>query len=282
MAPSVDHTKIGFMQGRLSPILNGRIQSFPWKTWRDEFSVGKRLGFDLIEWTIDSENVFKNPLLSPRGQYEINGLISAHAMGVESITCDFFMENPPWLSERNFNLNVGLLNKILHTAEGVGIYLMIIPLVDNSSVKNNSHLDCVLECMEATKVRESRVKILFESDFNPTELKKLLSRLDDTFFGVNLDLGNSAALGWEPRNEVDILGKWIGNVHVKDRKFGGPTVKLGSGDVNFVAYFESLENVSYTGNLILQTARAVDDNHELELERNLNFIKQVKNRVMER
>jgi hypothetical protein len=37
--------RIGFMQGRLSPLLDGRIQAFPREHWRQEFELGERLGF---------------------------------------------------------------------------------------------------------------------------------------------------------------------------------------------------------------------------------------------
>ena len=41
---------IGFMQGRLSPMDDGKIQSFPWKYWQNEFALASKYNFDLIEW----------------------------------------------------------------------------------------------------------------------------------------------------------------------------------------------------------------------------------------
>ena len=35
--------KIGFMQGRLSKIERGRIQSFPFSNWTDEFTLAKKI-----------------------------------------------------------------------------------------------------------------------------------------------------------------------------------------------------------------------------------------------
>ena len=31
--------KIGFMQGRLSSKVNGKIQAFPWESWKEEFEI---------------------------------------------------------------------------------------------------------------------------------------------------------------------------------------------------------------------------------------------------
>ena len=46
-------SRIGFMQGRLSPQVGDRIQAFPRDHWREEFPIAERLGFPLMEWTLD-------------------------------------------------------------------------------------------------------------------------------------------------------------------------------------------------------------------------------------
>ena len=50
---------IGFIQGRLSPIINNKIQVFPVENWEKEFSEAKIIGLDIIEWTIDELPSFK-------------------------------------------------------------------------------------------------------------------------------------------------------------------------------------------------------------------------------
>ena len=56
------------MQGRLSPILDNKIQAFPEKYWQKEFLKIKKTGLNLIEWTLDYEKLNKNPLLSVIGK----------------------------------------------------------------------------------------------------------------------------------------------------------------------------------------------------------------------
>ena len=63
--------KIGFMQGRLSPIVNGKIQSFPWGTWKEEIVSAKSIGISIMEWTLDQERLYENPLMTSLGQKEI-------------------------------------------------------------------------------------------------------------------------------------------------------------------------------------------------------------------
>ena len=64
------------------------------------------------------------------------------------------------------------------------------------------------------------------------------------------------------------------NVHIKDRKYNGITVPLGQGDANFDKVFKNLSKFSYQGNLILQTARALDDNHIEPLVKYRNMTKE--------
>ena len=49
--------KIGFMQGRLSPIVGGMVQAFPWSAWREEFPAAETAGLSLMEWTLDQDRL---------------------------------------------------------------------------------------------------------------------------------------------------------------------------------------------------------------------------------
>ena len=55
------NSKIGFMQGRLSSIVGNKIQSFPWKNWKEEFKIGNKLNFKILEWTLDFKKLYSNP-----------------------------------------------------------------------------------------------------------------------------------------------------------------------------------------------------------------------------
>ena len=47
----------GVMQGRLSKKIGNKIQAFPEKNWKIEFSKAKSLGLKSIEWTLDYKNL---------------------------------------------------------------------------------------------------------------------------------------------------------------------------------------------------------------------------------
>ena len=55
-------SNLGCMQGRLSTMINNKIQSFPSRYWKEEFSHAKNLGLKFIEWTLDYDQIFTNPI----------------------------------------------------------------------------------------------------------------------------------------------------------------------------------------------------------------------------
>ena len=250
---------IGFMQGRLSPMVGGRIQAFPWQHWRQEFLIAAEASFRLMEWTLDDDRFEENPFLTAQGQVEIQELSSRGAVGVPSVTGDCFMQAPFWKAKRDERER--LEEKFLAVATAchvLGTTIIVIPLVDNGRLENSAHEEALVGflCDQIDRLKASGLRIAFESDFAPTELARLIDRFDPAVFGVNYDIGNSAALGYDPSAEFASYGNRIVNVHVKDRTLKGGTVPLGTGNADIPRVLSLLADLQYRGNLILQTARA--------------------------
>ena len=129
--------RIGFIQGRLSPIVDGRIQSFPWSSWQDEFRIAGGKGFRLIEWTLDQDNLYENPLLTLDGQDEIRSLCERHGLNMPSLTGDCFMQAPFWKStgKEQQNLKKDFIS-VATACAAVGTSMIVVPLVDNGRLEN--------------------------------------------------------------------------------------------------------------------------------------------------
>jgi len=249
---------IGFMQGRLSKIRKNRIQSFPWEFWKEEFPRANEIGLSIMEWTIDTEKFAENPLINSNGNEEIISLIEKFKIKVPSVTCDYFMENPPWKADyKQIKESIAL---ILKSMKNIGSQILVIPLVDNSSVLKSYSIEKVNEFFSEliSDIRQQDLKIAFESDLSPIALSNFINNFDEKHFGINYDIGNSTSLGFDPAEEFSAYGARIINVHVKDRKKNGGTVPLGDGDANFLKIFKLLQVMNYQGNLILQTARSTE------------------------
>ena len=268
--------RIGFMQGRLSPIVNGKIQSFPWGTWKEESARDKSIGLSVMEWTLDQDGLYRNPLMTSDGQLKINELCKKHNFSIPSLTGDCFMQAPFWKSvDKHSSEELKAdFTSILESCSKVGIKLVVVPLVDGGCLENMQQENILVEFLleQKSKLIHLDLKVIFESDFQPTELKRFMSRLDHNSFGINYDTGNSAALGLNPVEEFDAIGDRILNVHIKDRPIGGTTVPLGEGDVDFPSVFSLLKSKGYQSNYILQTARAGDEKHMEVLSKYINYL----------
>ena len=255
---------IGFMQGRLSPMVDNKIQSFPWSNWKKEFEIASNHNLTTIEWTIDDNRLYENPLLTKSGIEEINLLCKKYHIKIPSLTGDCFMQNPFWKATgtKQKKLQNDFIN-ILYACKKVNISIVLIPLVDNGAIENIAQENNLLSFLTSQKelLKKLSIKICFESDFSPKKLKGFIDKYDDDVFGINYDTGNSSSLGFNPIEEFSQYGKRIINVHIKDRPLGGTTVPLGSGDTNFSLIFKMLKEYNYKGNFILQTARAEDEDH---------------------
>jgi L-ribulose-5-phosphate 3-epimerase len=257
-------SEVGFMQGRLSEMVNGMIQAFPWNEWQEEFPKAQSIGLTAMEWTLDHDRLYENPLMTAKGQTRIRDLCNKHCISIPSLTGDCFMQAPFWkeIGSKRDNLMKDFTS-VIDACEALKIKHIVVPLVDNGAIENIEQEEVLIEFfLNLTNNLASRqICVVFESDFEPGNLLRFVNRLDASVFGINYDIGNSAAMGFKPEQELSVYGHRVLNVHVKDRLIGGTTVPLTSGSADFPNAFNALRRCGYNGNFILQTARADDGAH---------------------
>jgi len=255
---------IGFMQGRLSEVIDGKIQSFPWGCWQEEFRQAREIEIALMEWTLDQDDLYKNPFMTVEGQKAIIRLSEENGIKIPSLTGDCFMQAPFWkTASGNRKDLIDDFNAVVFACGSLNVQILVVPLVDNgalTSEKEESYLIDVLADHQ-TMLVENGVKIAFESDLAPTALERFIGKMNPNIFGINYDIGNSASLGFKVNEEFKSYGDRILNVHIKDRQLGGTTVPLGEGNADFEAVFANLSESGYKGNYILQTARDASGQH---------------------
>jgi hexulose-6-phosphate isomerase len=262
--------RIGFMQGRLSGLVDGKIQAFPWTEWREEFPRARELGLLRMEWTIDQDRLRENPLTTEQGQHEILALSREHGIRIPSLTGDCFMQAPFWKVDAVVrDALLAELDLLVSACSRVGIEFVVIPLVDNGRIERERESDTLKRELLArsTQLARRNVKIVFESDLPPRDLARFIEGFPADVFGINYDSGNSAALGYDSDEEIAAYAPRILNVHVKDRLRGGTTVPLGTGNADLAKTIRLIERSGYKGQYILQTARAADGDHAGALTR---------------
>jgi len=267
--------KIGIMQGRLSPLYNNKIQSFPKYQWQKEFKKIRELKLNSIEWTLDHKEIIENPINTLEGKKKIIDLKKKYKINIKSLTGDCFMQNPFWKEKgiRRENL-INILKLVLNNSSKIGVKKIILPLVDNGSINNNNQYNVLVSTLKKIipLLKKNKQQILFELNFKPKKALRFIKKFNKKHFGINYDIGNSSSLGFKPKNEIKTYGNYIKNVHIKDRYFKGTTVRLGKGHANFNEVFINLKKKKYNGNFILQTARSKNGLHKKEISMNLNFL----------
>jgi L-ribulose-5-phosphate 3-epimerase len=253
--------RIGVMQGRLSPIVDGVIQCFPWGTWRDEFEWAQEDGWPLIEGTLDVDRLTENPLMTVDGRNDLRTVSRLHGIRMSSLTGDFFMQAPFHRvtgTRREERLTV--LKGVVEACAAANVSYLVVPLVDQGRISSPEEERVVLNELSRIEPLAGTcgVGLLFESDYSPEAFDRFLGHLSPEVFGVNYDIGNSAAMGFPFDEEFAAYGERIRNVHVKDRLRAGPTVPLGTGDADLPGALAALETLGYGGDYVIQAARSHD------------------------
>ena len=246
------------MQGRLLPKYQGRYQAHPIGYWQDEFSIAKEVGLDCIEFILDFNDAEDNPLLKQGGVNEIMAMIKKTGVDVKTVCADYFMEAP--LHSKDLMVaeqSQKVIIKLLNNAAKIGVTDVVIPCVDQSSLDGEDAADrFVKQLLPIIKITEKlNINLSLETDLAPKPFVKLLKNFDSNRVTVNYDIGNSAALGFDPIEELDAYGDKISDIHIKDRILDGGPVILGQGDANFNLFFNELKKLNYQGPFIMQAYR---------------------------
>ena len=263
--------RLGFMQGRLvDSEKRGRIQYFPEKNWTKEIMIAHEIGFDTMEWTIDYDNLNKNPIFNGDLK-KLKKIIKQYKLKVTSITLDYFMQKPFFKKKKDEKIIIlNNLSKIIKNSKKIGINKIIIPLVDNSSLKNSDEEKNLIFELKKLSKKFPSINFLFESDYKPKKLFSFIKKFKNRQFGINYDTGNSASLDYDFKEEKCYF-KYVKNIHIKDRKKKSTTVRLGNGNWKYREFFKYIKKSNYSGNFILQTARCDKKNHVKEILLNKEF-----------
>ena len=271
--------EIGIMQGRLSSPVDNQIQVFPKISWKKEFMISKKVGFDAIEWIFDT--VEKNPILYDEGIKEIRDLSVRYDIKINSLCADYFMIFKLFnVSSFQLEKNLEMLEKLLFQCSKLGIKILEIPFVDSASLKSDENKNEIIKNLEKSILlaQDLGIFLTFETDLPPEEFRELLLKFNHPNIKANYDVGNSVSNGFNTKQELKILKEWIINIHIKDRILNGHTVPLGKGDANFDDFFSTLKKIEYGGDLIIQGAREDLEQSKISPEETslkyLNFVQQ--------
>lgn len=268
------------MQGRLTRTLGRGIQFFPFEEWKEEFKAAQEIGIDEIEWIFDYPDYQKNPLWTEEGRNEINTIIRDTGVKVHAVCWDYFMRRPFYKCEssdafRVLEENKVIIQKVLEAMGEIEADLIEIPMVDDSSVKNENEEESAITFIRWVCDAAEKYGIIvgLETDFPPEKFSRFLNQIGKDNIVANYDSGNSSGLGYNHREELIGLGNYVYNVHIKDRVKGNGTVALGTGSADFDEVFGTLKEIGYKNSFILQAARGKDGEEKSNIRQQIDFVK---------
>ena len=254
------------MQGRLSLPSNGKIQEFPTETWKDEFENIKELGLDGIEWILTSNHFLNNPLLTElQLPKKILSICVDNIVNKKISDNDFLYENL-----------VPVLNKMID----INVKKIVIPLLEDSNVNDEKLRKKFIENISQIANQYPEVEFCFEFETNTEIIMEILECRDN--FYLTYDTGNFTSFygkNVDHMSLINLFGKKIKNVHIKDRDYYGNTKPFGFGNTDFDIIFETLKENGYIENFILQLSRG-ENGRETEYIKNIYEI--IKNRLNEK
>lgn len=119
-------------------------------------------------------------------------------------------------------------------------------------------LDAIKEVAEYCKSKG--IGFWFETgQETPVVLLRVIERAGTGNFGINLDPANLILYGkGNPIDSLDVFGKYVRNIHVKDGLYPtngenlGHEVKVGEGKVRFKEFLKRLKEIGFDGELIIE------------------------------
>lgn len=250
--PVSKNANFGVIQGRLSKQTPQGYQAFPWDSWADEFNLAAQRRLSHIEWIIDLWRMDQNPIFEfPERVREIS---EASSIPIRSVCSDFLMQ----YSEFDSSEAIEPLTRIIRTMPKLGATHLVVPFVDQTSLlRKRIPRGTVKDFLqEATHLAEIEgIQICIESDLPPNEFTDFVLDFESEAIGINYDIGNSAAMGYNWRQEFEKYWNLVNLIHVKDRIRGGASVRLGDGDAEIIEILNFVKEMNFAGPISIQAFR---------------------------
>jgi hexulose-6-phosphate isomerase len=249
------------MQGRLSPPVPGRLQAFPWASWDQEFARAGACGFAAIEWLFEADRHHDNPIWTEAGLSRIRRQVAATGIHVRSLCADYFMARPFFgVPDAVRAESTEVLERLIRHGARVGIRTILVPVLEVSELRTARDKVDLLNSLRGPLdlAAEQGVRLGLETELPAAEYRSLVEQASHPALAIYYDVGNATAKGFDVADDLRLLGPNLCGIHIKDRRRGGPSVRLGQGHTDFATCFRTLAEIRYEGPLVLQPATSED------------------------
>ena len=232
---------------------------------KEKMVLAKDAGFEGIEVDVSGDGPI-NLDSDDAAIDEVGSMAADSGLTLSGLATGMYWEfNPASESEETRNNAKRVIETQIRAASRLGIdAILVVPgsvgadfIPGCEEVPYNLVWDRATEFVQGALplAKELGVSICIENVWNkfllsPIELARFIDQFDDERVGSYFDVGNVLATGY-PEHWIPLLGKRIQRVHVKDyRRAVGSVdgfVDLLSGDVNWPAVIQALDEIGYDG-----------------------------------
>ena len=251
--------------GRFSKKIGNHYQYFPIETWQNELQMGKKFGFDGVEWTISD---YSNPIFNNHSIQDIKKQLKISKMKICSVALDFIMKEP--LHSINSENLKWIVKKILYLQKKIKIPRITIPIEETCRYKNKYEKRKSLYNLQfLLRNLSSKSSVSIETDLKFDEVLQILNDKRFIKLGLLIDIGNFRASGKNLRKFLNKFSDKVFGIHIKYReKNYGKTKKLPKNFEELSILKKNFDNLKNIKDITFQTFRS-----------NNNFLSDMKNNI---
>ena len=245
--------RIGIMQGRLVRAETGELDCSPGEKWRDEFRAAAALRLNHIELVADRVPDPRNPMWSTDGRDEIVALVESTGVEVASLCLNEVLTSP--IDE----MSAHLVERLRPVLRDLPIRVVVVPLLEASDLRSVDRLSAVRSLLFlADDLLDDDGRVVVELGLSASDSLRFLESVGSPRVGLCYDVGNATAFGFDPTQELRVLGSAVWHVHAKDKNALRENVRFGTGKVPFAGVFEELSLRGFDGLVTMEATRGND------------------------
>lgn len=252
----------------------GTLQNVLGADLRDVFGIAAQLGFDGVELDWHELEQIHGGTLSPEDRPRWLGLAKENGVVISGVAAHFL--NGGGLAsadEKHQEQGLWAIREGLQLCRDLEAEALLVPFFGTAEMESEDDKKRLVEHLQtlAPEAETAGVVIAIEHTLRGDEAAQLLEEINSPFVGDYWDIANCMSLGFDPLQEIQMLGKHIARVHAKEfekAKVTGPrtagsypglnTLPFGDGDVPVKEVLAALKNVGYTGWVTLETGAIGD------------------------
>lgn len=243
---------------------------------RRGLAEASRLG--VVGVQVDAVGELAPNTLSATGRREFRHLLRAHNLELTALGCPLRRGLD---SAENQQPRIEHVQKVLSLSFDLGPRIVIVQAGSAAGEMNEPRMTLLRESLHAIARYGDRVgaTLALETGLEDgSVLVAFLDRFDSGSLGVNLDPANLLLHGFDPYASIQALGRRIVHTHAKDARQASASraaqeVPLGHGDIDWMKYVATLEEVEYRGWLTIE--RETGENRLADIAAGVAFLRRL-------